>query len=262
MDGHEPIEALHRTPRPVRIVVGKRRPQLVGSQHQPRAASGLGPRQSKRVAGEQDRSSQEREPPPAVVGHPGIALQASDAARVERAMRLDHAGVADFRRDGQPHRRNLSSRLPPVGSRSMTRSAVVGAGAETLVGTLTAAGVRDERVIEAFRLIPRHEFVPPEQRHRAYDDVPLPIPRDQVTTQPSLMARMVEGMALDGNERVLEIGTGYGFQTAILATLARVVWSIERWPELMESARSSLKRRQIVKAHFVRLVGEHGFPTD
>jgi len=134
----------------------------------------------------------------------------------------------------------------------------VGAGAETLIGALKAAGIRDERVLESFRLIPRDEFVPPEQRHRAYDDVPLPIPRDQVTTQPSLMARMVEGMALDGNERVLEIGTGYGFQTAILATLARVVWSIERWPELMESARSSLKRRQIDTAHVVVGDGTHG----
>src|SRR5436190_1558712 len=177
-------------------------------------------------------------------------------------MGLDHARLAVRRRDGQAHRRNLSSPLPPLGCCSMTRSAVVGAGAETLIGALTAAGIRDERVIEAFRLIPRGEFVPPEQRHRAYEDVPLPIPRDQVTTQPSLMARMVEGLALAGNERVLEIGTGYGFQTAILATLARVVWSIERWPELMESARSSLKRRQIDTAHVVRLVGEHGFPTD
>ncbi len=134
----------------------------------------------------------------------------------------------------------------------------MGAGAETLIRTLTAAGVSDERVIEAFRLIPRHEFVPPGQRHRAYEDVPLPIPHGQVTTQPSLMARMVEGLALDGNERVLEIGTGYGFQTAILATLASGVWSIERWPGLAESARSSLKRRQIDTAHVVVGDGTQG----
>src|SRR5947207_5005886 len=125
-------------------------------------------------------------------------------------MCLDHTRTAVRGRDGQPHRRNLSSRRPPLGSSSMTRSAVVGAGAERLIGTLRSAGVREQRLIEAFRRIPRDEFVPPGQRHRAYDDVPLSIPRDQVTTQPSLMARMVEGLALDGTERVLEIGPGYG----------------------------------------------------
>lgn len=131
----------------------------------------------------------------------------------------------------------------------MTRSAVVGAGAERLIRTLRAAGIRDERLIEAFRHIPREEFVPREQRRRAYDDVPLPIPRGQVTTQPSLLARMVEALALDGSERVLEIGTGYGFQTAILATLAGAVWSIERWPDLAEAARANLDRRQIESVH-------------
>lgn len=133
----------------------------------------------------------------------------------------------------------------------MTRSAVVGAGADGLIRTLTDAGIRDERLIEAFRQIPRDEFVPRVQRHRSYDDVPLPIPRGQVTTQPSLMARMVEALALEGSERVLEIGTGYGFQTAILATLARVVWSIERWPDLADAARANLERRQIESAYVV-----------
>jgi protein-L-isoaspartate(D-aspartate) O-methyltransferase len=140
----------------------------------------------------------------------------------------------------------------------MTRSAVVGAGADELLRTLMAAGVRDERLIEVFRQIPREEFVPPEQRHRSYEDVPLPIPRGQVTTQPSLMARMVEGLALGGTERVLEIGSGYGFQTAILAALARFVWSIERWPELAEAARSNLERRRIETAHVVVGDGTRG----
>ena len=69
---------------------------------------------------------------------------------------------------------------------------------------------------------------------------------------------MVEGLALAGNERVLEIGTGYGFQTAILAALARVVWSIERWPDLAEAARSNLNRRQINTAHVVVGDGTQG----
>src|SRR5947209_6430170 len=130
----------------------------------------------------------------------------------------------------------------------MTRSTVVGAGAKGLIGTLTAAGIRDERVIEAFGLVPREEFVPPEQRHRACEDVPLPIPHGQVTTQPSLIATMLEGLALQGTERVLEVGAGYGFQTALLATLAAVVWSIERRPDLAAAARSSLRRREIETA--------------
>jgi protein-L-isoaspartate(D-aspartate) O-methyltransferase len=142
----------------------------------------------------------------------------------------------------------------------MRRSAVLGPGAESLIVKLTAAGVRDERVIEAFRVIPRHEFVAPEHRDRAYEDAPLPIPRGQVTTQPSLMARMVEGLALEGAERVLEVGTGYGFQTALLATLARDVWSVERWPDLAEAARSNLARRAIDNAQVVVADGTMGLP--
>jgi protein-L-isoaspartate(D-aspartate) O-methyltransferase len=144
----------------------------------------------------------------------------------------------------------------------MRRSAVVGAGPERLIRTLTAAGIGDERLVEAFRQVPRDEFVPRGQRRRSYDDVPLPIPRGQVTTQPTLMARMVEALALDGSERVLEIGTGYGFQTAILATLARVVWSIERWPELAEAARANLERRQVESAHVVVGDGTEGLADE
>jgi protein-L-isoaspartate(D-aspartate) O-methyltransferase len=144
----------------------------------------------------------------------------------------------------------------------MTRSAVAGAGADGLIRTLTDEGIRDERLIEAFRQLPRDEFVPRAQRHRCYDDVPLPIPRGQVTTQPSLMARMIEALALDGSERVLEIGTGYGFQTAILATLARVVWSIERWPDLADAARVNLERRRFESAHVVVGDGTRGLADE
>jgi len=116
---------------------------------------------------------------------------------------------------------------------------------------LVAAGVRDERVLDAFRQIPRHEFVAAAQRVRAYEDVPLPIPHGQVTTQPSLIAWMVEALGLRGAERVLEVGTGYGFQTALLAHLAREVWSVERWPDLAATARASLRRLGIDNAHVV-----------
>jgi protein-L-isoaspartate(D-aspartate) O-methyltransferase len=102
--------------------------------------------------------------------------------------------------------------------------------------------VGDERVLEAYRRVPRAGFVPPDLVARAYVDEPLPIPHGQVTTQPSLIAKMIEALELRGAEKVLEVGTGHGFQTALLAELAGVVWSIERWPDLADTARSNLRR--------------------
>ena len=93
------------------------------------------------------------------------------------------------------------------------------------------------------RAVPRDQFVPPELSARAFVDEPLPIGRHQVTTQPSLVARMVEALELRGSERVLEVGTGFGWQTALLARLAARVWSVERWPDLAEAARERLERR-------------------
>jgi protein-L-isoaspartate(D-aspartate) O-methyltransferase len=106
--------------------------------------------------------------------------------------------------------------------------------------------------------IPRADFVPPGLVDRAYDDEPLPIPRDQVTTQPSLTAQMIEALALDGSERVLEIGTGYGFQTALLARLAREVWSVERFADLAATAEANLARHGIDNAHVVVGDGSQG----
>jgi protein-L-isoaspartate(D-aspartate) O-methyltransferase len=115
-------------------------------------------------------------------------------------------------------------------------------GPEKLVAAARMAGVGNERVLEALRSVPRAVFVPPSQIDRAYEDVPLPIAHAQVTTQPSLVAKMVDALALTGSERVLEIGTGYGWQTALLASLAGFVWSVERWPDLAEAARANLER--------------------
>ena len=99
---------------------------------------------------------------------------------------------------------------------------------EDLVRAIVAADVRDGRLIDAFREVPRAGFVPTELTERAYLDRPLTIPHGQVTTQPSLSAKMIEALALTGPERVLEVGTGYGFQTALLARLSGFVWSVER----------------------------------
>jgi protein-L-isoaspartate(D-aspartate) O-methyltransferase len=99
--------------------------------------------------------------------------------------------------------------------------------------------------MRAFRRVRRAGFVPAELSGLAYRDEPIPIPHRQVTTQPSLIAQMVAALRLTGSERVLEVGTGYGFQTAILATLAREVFSIERFRDLAERARSNLERAGI-----------------
>jgi protein-L-isoaspartate(D-aspartate) O-methyltransferase len=119
---------------------------------------------------------------------------------------------------------------------------VTGSLQSDLLPALLAEGIRGPRLLEAIRAVPRAEFVPPEAVDWAYHDMPLRIPHDQVTTQPSLVAKMVDALALSGAERVLEIGTGYGWQTALLARLARGVWSIERWPDLADAARENLSR--------------------
>jgi protein-L-isoaspartate(D-aspartate) O-methyltransferase len=112
---------------------------------------------------------------------------------------------------------------------------------EDLVGALHARGIRDHRVVAAFRAVPRGRFVPPAAAELAYLDQPIQIPHGQVTTQPSLVARMVEALGLTGTERVLEVGTGLGFQAAILARLALRVVSVERFADLAEQARVNLR---------------------
>lgn len=102
--------------------------------------------------------------------------------------------------------------------------------------------VKDKRVIEAFRKIPRHLFVPNEYRSESYIDVPLPIGQGQTISQPSLVALMIEKLKLKGEEKVLEIGTGSGFQTAILAKLAKEVYSIEMIEDLAKKAKEVLAR--------------------
>jgi protein-L-isoaspartate(D-aspartate) O-methyltransferase len=120
-------------------------------------------------------------------------------------------------------------------------SPTAGSGSpEDLVRVLRAEGIRDPRVLAAFRQVPRARFVPPEASGHAYLDAPIRIPHGQVTTQPSLIARMVAALALTGRERVLEVGTGLGFQTAILVRLAGEVVSVERFAGLAAQARANL----------------------
>ena len=107
---------------------------------------------------------------------------------------------------------------------------------------LIARGISDPRVLEAMRRVPRHEFVPAHLRAYAYDDGPLPIGGGQTISQPYIVAYMTQALALRPDDVVLEIGTGSGYQTAVLCELARRVYSLERRPELAEHAREVLAR--------------------
>jgi protein-L-isoaspartate(D-aspartate) O-methyltransferase len=110
-----------------------------------------------------------------------------------------------------------------------------------LVETLQRKGIRDLAVLRAVRMVPRHLFVPQSLRHRAYDDAALPIGSSQTISQPWVQARYLEAIGLTGRERVLEIGTGSGYQTALLAVLAEAVFSVERVAALAQSARAALE---------------------
>ncbi|MFL5474136.1 MAG: protein-L-isoaspartate(D-aspartate) O-methyltransferase [Gemmatimonadales bacterium] len=110
-----------------------------------------------------------------------------------------------------------------------------------LVEVLQRKGVRDLAVLRAVRMVPRHLFVPESVRHRAYDDVALPIGSGPTISQPYVQARYLELIGLTGKEKVLEIGTGSGYQTALLALLASMVFSVERVAHLAQSARTALE---------------------
>ena len=113
---------------------------------------------------------------------------------------------------------------------------------ERMVGEQVAGrGVTDSRVLAAMRRVPRHRFVQEALRARAYGDHPLPIGEDQTISQPFIVGLMTSLLELTGREKVLEVGTGSGYQTAVLAAVARRVCSIERLPRLAERARSLLE---------------------
>jgi protein-L-isoaspartate(D-aspartate) O-methyltransferase len=122
------------------------------------------------------------------------------------------------------------------------------------------AGVRDARVLEALEAVPRDRFVPKTHESVADRDVPIPIGGEQVTTQPSLLAAMLEALELNGSERVLEVGTGLGYQAAILGRLAGEVWSIERRPELADAAMANLAREGVSNVRVLVGDGSEGLP--
>ncbi len=114
---------------------------------------------------------------------------------------------------------------------------------------LRRRGISDSAVLGAMTAVPRHQFVAEELRSRAYEDVPLPIGGGQTISQPYIVAAMTAALHLQPSDRVLEIGTGCGFQAAVLSLLAKEVFTIERRPELASGASATLARLGYANAH-------------
>src|ERR1019366_3720048 len=164
-----------------------------------------------------------------------------DVDRGGRDRRIGGAGRLHLRHAAAPRRdvpgasrRRVHVVESPVGRQ-------YGGARARLLDELRAKGVRDMSVLRALDLTPRHLFVPTGIRHRAYEDTPLPIGSSQTISQPSVHARYLETLALKGTERVLEIGTGSGYQPGLLAHLGAQVFSVERIKALLDNAREAIK---------------------
>ena len=125
---------------------------------------------------------------------------------------------------------------------------------------LRARGIRDERLLSAMAQVPRHDFVEPRYREQAYEDHPLPIGAGQTVSQPYIVALMLELLQLEPSSKVLEIGTGSGYQTALLAKLASHVYSVERHPELAREAQGTLSRLGLGNVTLAVGDGSQGLP--
>lgn len=129
-------------------------------------------------------------------------------------------------------------------------------------GQLKRRGISDERVLQAMSKVQRHHFVPLDCRESAYIDGPLPIGEGQTVSQPYMVGLMTQCLSLKGDEKVLEIGTGSGYQSAVLMELAREVYTIERIPRLAESAKKNLLELGYDRFHMKVADGTHGWPEE
>jgi protein-L-isoaspartate(D-aspartate) O-methyltransferase len=125
---------------------------------------------------------------------------------------------------------------------------------------LRARGIRDDRVLAAMFHVPRHEFVSEEYRAQVYEDHPIPIGEGQTLSQPYIVAVMLERLALDPSDAVLEVGTGSGYQTALLSELTRQVYSMERHASLARTAQTLLARLGYTNVEVLLGDGSHGLP--
>ncbi len=133
-------------------------------------------------------------------------------------------------------------------ARSVNQGDSFGGYRTRLVEQLQAKGIRDLAVLRAIATVPRHLFVPESVRHRAYEDSALPIAAGQTISQPWVQARSLEVLRLSGKERVLEVGAGSGYQTALLAALASHVFAVERIPALAYAAKQALDQAGVTNA--------------
>ena len=131
---------------------------------------------------------------------------------------------------------------------------------ESLVRQIERQAALDPRIVAALQRVDRAGFVPEQLKREAYLDRPVAIPDRQTTSQPSLIAHMIEAAEIGPDDRVLEIGTGYGYQTALLAALAREVVTIERFKDLAETARANLRRAGIDGVEVIVGNGWEGAP--
>jgi protein-L-isoaspartate(D-aspartate) O-methyltransferase len=134
------------------------------------------------------------------------------------------------------------------------------AQARMVAEQIRARGVRDPRVLEALTRVPRASFVPEAQRHEAHEDRPIPIGHGQTISQPYIVGYMTEALQLEPTHRVLEVGTGCGYQTAVLAEIGSEVFSIELIPELGERARQTLAQLHYENVHLRVGNGYEGWP--
>jgi protein-L-isoaspartate(D-aspartate) O-methyltransferase len=125
---------------------------------------------------------------------------------------------------------------------------------------LIPRGIKDERVLDAMRTVPRHLFIPSDLRYMAYADAPLPIGNRQTISQPYIVALMTELLELNGMERVLEIGTGSGYQAAILAALTKTVYTVERISELAQHSLKVFQELGIKNIQIFERDGSSGLP--
>ena len=133
--------------------------------------------------------------------------------------------------------------------------------AAALVESLRPA-IADERVLAAIAAVPRERFMPPRQRHRAYENVALPIACGQTISQPLVVGRMLEALELRPTDRVLDVGTGSGYHAALLGMLAGSVWTIERHAELSAEAQRTIAELGIGNVTFIVGDGWHGAPDE
>lgn len=132
---------------------------------------------------------------------------------------------------------------------------------QMVASQLQPRGIRDERLLDAMRRVPRHAFVPSGDMAEAYDDRPVAIGEDQTISQPYIVASMLQALQLQPSDKVLEVGTGSGYQTALLAELAAMVYSVERFASLAEQARRTLERLGYTNLRIEVGDGSEGLPA-